>query len=992
MLRAWSACLLAVAGLGVRTNAQQDGITRYDLDQGLPQSLVNHVLQDADGFIWFGTGDGLARSDGARIVVYKHDPQDSTSISHNAIWGLAEAGPHHLWVGTRTGLDRLDRRTGRFEHMRVGERNGKNGCWQPVATSTDRTLFYSPLTRELLHVEGSKFSRTPTHHRDCYCTRLSADGRQFVSIAHPDTLITLDLTSGAETVQRIPLDAGDRVVDMTPMGGRWLILTQRTGWILEENGTRSELPEPLRSMVNDVQAIKHVQRDAQGGLWLGLSGSGILQLSPDLRIERFHPLEPNDARSMNMTVIAFDRQGNTWIGTDGRGVLKIAPQRIKFSRVGPGMRLPWEPPNWFVRAFAQWDEHRVLISFHQGGLALFDERTGTLTPHRVHGRAPDATYVRMGNDADGLIWLKDEGGLLVLDPAGDAGGLTLPNSADVTFLRDGQDGVLLVDNDHVIPVRMDGGRPVFGPTRRHPALDSLKGAYERMAIDPLGQWWSSGPELAVHVWNSAGPVPIAGARPAVGMRMMNLIPTGEGQAWMTTNEGLLRWRLSPPEILDHFTIHDGLPDQFTYGAVQDTDGRWWVSTNNGLVRFDPATERFRSYTTVHGLQSREFNAGAFLRSRSGRIYFGGVNGFNHFMSGSVTDDPDLAQVEIVGVYDRSGALPLAKGATVQLPFPRNELRVELAVLEFTGPEDDRVKWRLAGYDTSWRINRPTEPIELSNLPAGEFMLEAIGINGDGVEGGKEVLLRIVVRRPFWTNPWFIALAAGTVIGSAAGLWVHASRRRMRRKLAAQERELRELRLRTRLAKDIHDDVGSGLARVAALSRSARRETDAAARFDKVADISSELLDNLRDVVWMNDPRHDTLDAVLVRIREHAQDLFEDSGTAVRALFPDPLPERTVDGSFRRNIYLIAKEALHNARKYSGAGTITLRWMEADGTYTFEVQDDGAGVQVGAPQGGGHGSENMRQRATEIGAHYARTSDPGHGTTVRVHGRTSQHAQ
>src|SRR5690606_39115421 len=105
---------------GLRLCAQQTEVTHYDVDQGLPQSMVNHVLQDRDGFIWFGTGDGLARFDGSRFKVYKHDATDSTSIGHNSIWGLAPAGEDGLWVSTRRGLDLLDRRTGRFKHVRTG--------------------------------------------------------------------------------------------------------------------------------------------------------------------------------------------------------------------------------------------------------------------------------------------------------------------------------------------------------------------------------------------------------------------------------------------------------------------------------------------------------------------------------------------------------------------------------------------------------------------------------------------------------------------------------------------------------------------------------------------------------------------------------------------------------------------------------------------------------------------------------------------------------
>ena len=195
-------------------------------------------------------------------------------------------------------------------------------------------------------------------------------------------------------------------------------------------------------------------------------------------------------------------------------------------------------------------------------------------------------------------------------------------------------------------------------------------------------------------------------------------------------------------------------------------------------------------------------------------------------------------------------------------------------------------------------------------------------------------------------------------------------------------------MRTRLAKDIHDDVGSGLARMAALSRSPKRTSDAEERFEKVGDISTELLDNLRDVVWMNDPKNGTLDSLLLRIRAFANDLFENDDVQLVFDFPEPLPERVIGGSFRHNLYLIAREALHNARKYSGAQRITLSWEADEQGFTFSVSDNGAGISSSVPQGSGHGTVNMRERAEELEATFERSPGAEGGTVVRVFGRPS----
>jgi signal transduction histidine kinase len=226
------------------------------------------------------------------------------------------------------------------------------------------------------------------------------------------------------------------------------------------------------------------------------------------------------------------------------------------------------------------------------------------------------------------------------------------------------------------------------------------------------------------------------------------------------------------------------------------------------------------------------------------------------------------------------------------------------------------------------------------------------------------------------------LAAGI-----AALFFIYYRRRKNIELARAERGMEELRLRTRLAQDIHDDIGSGLARIAALSRSPKRGVDVEERFEKLGGISSVMLHDLRDVVWMNDPRNDSLDSLLVRLREHAFDLFEGSTAVVTCDFPEPLPHRTIGGRARRNLLLIAKEALQNAHKYSGASKVVVHWAEGTSSFDLSINDDGCGIRGEVPQGSGNGSRNMKQRAEEMRAGYERTSGPN-GTIVRVFGPSS----
>ena len=377
--------------------------------------------------------------------------------------------------------------------------------------------------------------------------------------------------------------------------------------------------------------------------------------------------------------------------------------------------------------------------------------------------------------------------------------------------------------------------------------------------DPSGRVWICSEDMPITILDDHAEVlsPFdATADPQGSLRLTDLKADGV-LLWVCTNDGLFQLASKDLRIIRHFTVHDGLPDQFLYGMEAAGDGTWWISTNNGLSHFDPRANTFQNYTT-RAVAEQGIQQPSALRSASGRLYFGGVNGLNHFLPQAVRDDDDMASVQVIAMRSGNDTLPLSGiGSALELPYPSNTLRIELAVLEFTAPERNTYKWRMIGYRDEWITANASEPIELNNVPAGEFHLEVIGINGDGVGSAAMTLLDIRVLRPFWASSWFIVMLSFGIVGGIAWLWMLVYRKRIRARLHIAEQEMKELRMRTRLAKDIHDDVGSGLARMAALSRSPKRTSDAEERFDKVGEIGTELLDNLRDVVWMNDPQNGT---------------------------------------------------------------------------------------------------------------------------------------
>jgi len=987
--------LLSCFPVILAASAQQAEVTRYDVAQGLPQSLVNHVLQDSEGFIWLGTGDGLARFDGHHFRVYKHDPRDTASLLHNSIWGLAERDDGHLWVSTRISMDLLDRHTGKFTRAKTGPEGEVDGCWRLLDATGDQALFYSPLCADLLRITNGGVKRSHIPHLPSYVSSFDPRTGVLTQLVGFDTLITVwpDRPSRSEV---LPNPQKHKYTGLLRLKDQWLILTSGDAWTWSAEHGRRDMPDELGPYLRPSTGNKLAARAPDGRIWLGLSAVGMLVLDEDLRIQQVHPLLPPNERPLEITCIAFDRQGNTWVGSDGKGVFKIAPQRIKFGRCMPGQGLPWEPPSWFVRGFAQWDEHRVLVSFYQGGLALFDERSGRLAPLELPVRTKTAIQGqdlrRPFRDRHGIIWAQDDRTVFGIDTRNGELVFHLQRPWLITVLKGPDGDAILVDRDRVIRMvpEVHGctmvGLDLHEMTRY---MASLPGIPPNIHAPADRVYLMSSTVSRVVAWQGGARTSITGIRDHV--RMTSVVwEEGKGY-WMTTNDGLYLLDGTDLQVRGHWTIHDGLPDQYLYGMLPDGQGAWWISTNDGLCHFDPERGEHINYTIDQGLQSKEFNSNALFRSTSGRLYFGGVNGFNHFIPDEFGVDADVPHVAIVALAVQDSLVDLSMSTAplrIELPYGQNAVRIDLAVLEMSGPEQNRYRYRIQGY-RDWTERPADGPLELTNIPDGEWVVEVAGVNADGVGSDPEEILVINVPLPFWASRWAFVLMGSQVVLVLGGLAFLFYRDRVQRRMEKAEQQLKELRIRARVAQDLHDDVGSGLARISVLARSAEKHArtgePAIDQVQKVRALSQELMDDLRDVVWVNDPRGGELADLLLRIRDHVQDLFADSHVVCRFDFPGPLPERAMGSLAKRDLYLIAKEAAHNAYKYSGADRVDVVFALEGDRFRLELSDNGRGLGESGPKRTGHGLGNMERRASELGCQLIVDAPSGRGVRIGLVG-------
>jgi signal transduction histidine kinase len=394
------------------------------------------------------------------------------------------------------------------------------------------------------------------------------------------------------------------------------------------------------------------------------------------------------------------------------------------------------------------------------------------------------------------------------------------------------------------------------------------------------------------------------------------------------------------------------------------------------VQFTPSTGLARRYTSADGFMGGELNRRSGLLRRDGRMLFGGINGITEFDPGAVVGAQDSAPVVLTRWRKETphGArdVPIDALDTLRVEPGDRAFTLEYVAVSFAPSLGRRYRYRLEGLDEGW-IETPARQATYSSPEAGQYRFVVQTAAGSGLWSAEDaVVLRVIP--PWWATAWFKALAALVII---AGLW-SGHRWRLRQLLATE-------RLRLRISRDLHDEIGAGLGGLALLSDSARSTDSVAdperAQFERIGRAARAMAADLRDIVWAIDPDADRLADVVTRMRDAAAILLP--GVRVRFEAPSsPEGSAHVGMSQRRDVLLAYKEMLHNVAKHANATEVDVVLALHGGELELTVSDNGSGVGATVSRNG-TGLRSLAERGRRLGGHFELVDRPGGGTTARL---------
>jgi len=987
-------------------HAQEYQLRHYGVADGLAHGAVHSILQDRKGYLWFSTREGLSRFDGYSFVNYgERDGLDQQLINdvledrQGRIWVATNGSGVALFVG-----DDHERSATKFKRFLIVNRDEQNA---KAINSVNRLLIDS---------QDSLWAMTDG---GLYRASLADDGLKFAALGVelvPDSYAALEDTHG-----RVWFGAGSRLIEIS--GGKVIdhgfahgestpsqtvliksILEDRAGRILVASvkglyqfipGTSHDqgdqwrrLPLTLRPNQNIIAALI----DSAGDLYVATRAGLIKQREGQSQIE----INRNSLGSFNIYTLAEDRNRNIWISAWARGVYKLSGEMIASYKQEDGTNLS---------AADVVEEDGVLKAvFFDGSIVAFS--TGALKRSDALEYPPSLDHsIQIWRDK-GAWWsgwlsghfirfrqpfirLKD-GRAMPLAALASAPDL----EKGITFYED-QKGALWVNSKSSGKIR----RATFSP-KGQIVFEDIAGDFkiigygEQIIGDKSGSIWLATAErlcrIREHQFSCLSPT--AGL-PEIDPR--SLFVDSRGWLWIGHRHRGVSVTQDPGAENPTFTNYannNGLSSDTAWALTEDFAGQVYVGTGKGLSRFDPRNNTWQNFSSKDGLARDEITS--FYRDRQGMIWIAadGVTRFDPRAEHPATEPPPI-YISHVNVSGEDLNLPETGTnvmAPMQLAASRNNLTIDFVGVQFQGEDTLLYQHRLEGADSDWTAPTKSRSVNYASLSAGSYRFLVRAINRAGLVS-PPAIFEFRILRPFYLRWWFLTLALLVVVSIASSLY----RFRLRQLLALE-------RVRTRIATDLHDDIGASLSRMAILSEVVRQQNNGGSqesqgRLAEIASSARELVDSMSDIVWSIDPRRDDLGHVVTRLRQFGSDVFEARGIAWELQVAPELERIKLRPEQRRDIFLICKEALNNVARHAECQHARLSLRVLGPQILVEIHDDGRGFVVPAGNAaqagrgrGGHGLVNMQIRAARLGADFGITSDPGQGTNLRLsiprHGR------
>ncbi|HQY21134.1 MAG TPA: two-component regulator propeller domain-containing protein [Ignavibacteria bacterium] len=1014
-----------------------------NIENGLSNSTVKTILQDYLGFMWFGTQDGLNRYDGYDFKIFRSDSEKSCHLSNNIVNVIFEDSSGVLWIGTDDGLNIYDRKMDNMK--RVGISNFTSG----INSETIRTIYEDNEKNLWIGTYGGGLICLDPERNLINCFRSTADNESSISsdrvssviqdkqgniwagtwgkglnifnkrenkflrfINDPDDVFSLSenkvdsmfcdragviwagTTNGLNRYDnelnrfmRFNHDPEDRY----SLSNRLLsnICEDKHGnfWIGTKEGGLNYFDKAENKFYNykdeknnpysiGNNSILNVYSDRSGILWVGTYGSGLRIYKNQTKKFHHYFEKPSDSNSINSNKISCfaedKRTGNLYIGTADKGITIYLKESNKFIRLKENMS---DSHQNMTDCMIQHSDGNIYIGTSGSGLVKFDHVSEEYISYRFKIKGDDTKnylYVfSIHQDDDGYIWFGTAGkGVNRFDPEKEE---TFHYSIYPDNQNDRRDKrirkIICKDKNTLILGSSFGGLLFF---------DKVKKKFSQYKNDPKDPKSISGNFIT------------------------DILKDSKNNIWVGTIENGLNKMTHGKKGFKRYSTNEGLPNNCISGILEDDDGYIWISSNKGISKLNPESGSIKNYDVRDGLQSNEFNPWACLKLKSGKLVFGGINGFNIFDPSVIKDNLNSPEIVFTDFKIFNKEVKFGKNESIlkstitltdeiNLTYKESVFSFEFSALDFNIPGKNLYAYKMKGFDKDW-INSGTRRFATyTNLDAGEYEFTVIGSNNDGIWNKKGKSIKINISPPFWKTIWFKSLSAVSVLAASGSIY-QSKINRLRRERKAQEAFTKKLldtqeNERKRIAGELHDSIGQDLLiSKNKLQMSLNNSSDIKVvikNINEVTEVITDTLKNVREISYSLHPYQierlglsKAISSIIDRLKGTVEIKFTINIDNIdKTLYPES----------EISIYRIIQECMNNIIKHSKAKEVILNVSREENYISILIDDDGVGFsneKLIAEKGKhGFGIQGMKERIRLINGEMNINSNPGEGTSL-----------
>jgi signal transduction histidine kinase/ligand-binding sensor domain-containing protein len=1011
---------------------------------------VNCLAQTPDGYLWIGTrSGGLARFDGTRFVTF--NPQSSPELKDVEFETLSVDSRGALWI-TAGNESMTSVANGKFRLVREPTVPPRWHPLQLVAEASNAvylasfhpSVFRVPRDGAVNEAERIDLNPAPLVPLPPAFITVPDGGLWYITDSHQVARLDLS-TPGSRQSVVFSFSSPVQALVKDSAGQLWLASEEQFG-VITSTGftnrapTNGPAPSRVRQMIptsdgglwiwagsqlrkmrdrqwtvsatqfrpnGDNQPLRFFA-DSENGLWAIEYGAGLWHVHPDGTAALLTP--GAGLPSKFITCWLEDNEGNIWIGTKEAGLARIRRRQFREFTAADGI------PGDVAQSVCEDAQGVIWVGTATGGLARkVGDRFVSIPP--TPNPDPLLESVTVCPDATNGIWIGTLQGS-VFRCVNDAV-RCLNNEVSWTFplerLRDHVANAIMQDSSGRVWFAngsgayyfQDGKLTMFGS--EHGFVDNI--GVRALAEGPRGTLWF-GTEPG-DLWRIVNDVPTRFHPPTEwpNARVSALLPDEDGSVWIgTLGGGLLHFEAG---TFTRITTRRGLPDNSITQLLDDGAGNLWAGTYAGL--FHAAKQNLKKLAagaveeipfSLHGrfdgLPAQGYSGWfqpSCWRSRDGHLWFTTVKGLVAVNPRDIVVNrrPPPVLVEEMRVDGESRDLSSIANDEkhfLRIGPGRHYVEFRFTGINFTAPDTVRFKWQLEGAERNWRESTSQRTVAYGPLLPGDYRFRVLAANSDGIWNETGASVAFTVLPFFWETWWFKTLLTTAACGALVLAVTLKLRRRHRFELERLERGNEMERERTRIAQDMHDEIGSKLARISFLSETAKGEAENSNPADSVMDSLSktarDLLLSLDRMVWAVNPRNDSLEELSGYLNRYASEYFQSTSIECRLSFPKNLPAIQLSAETRHNIFLAFEEALTNTLKHSGATQVGAELTCENGSIEICIADNGCGFDIAAQaaatknrEANEHlGLSGMYQRLSSIGGKCEITRSLDGGTRVK----------